>query len=322
MSVKIGVLMDPIAGIDIKKDSTFAMLLAAQARGWDVLYMELNDLYLRDGQALARLRPIAVYDDPRQWYELGEVETAPLGELDVILMRKDPPFDTEYIYATYLLEQAERKGALVVNKPESLRDANEKLFTAWFPECCPPTLVTREAGDIRAFLEEAHDIILKPLDGMGGASVFRLRLGDPNVTVLIETLTNRGRRFIMAQQYLPEIAAGDKRILLIDGEPVPYALARIPRPGELRGNLAAGGTGEGRELTERDRWICRRVGSELRERGLLFVGLDVIGDYLTEINVTSPTCIRELDAIYGLDIAGELMTAIERRLAGSGARGS
>lgn len=314
--------MDPIGGIDIKKDSTFAMLLAAQARGWDVLYMELNDLYLRDGQALARLRPIAVYDDPRRWYELGEVETAPLGELDVILMRKDPPFDTEYIYATYLLEQAERKGALVVNKPESLRDANEKLFTAWFPECCPPTLVTREAGDIRAFLEEVHDIILKPLDGMGGASVFRLRLGDPNVTVLIETLTNRGRRFTMAQRYLPEIADGDKRILLIDGEPVPYALARIPRAGELRGNLAAGGTGEGRELTERDRWICQRVGAQLRERGLVFVGLDVIGDYLTEINVTSPTCIRELDAIYGLDIAGELMTAIERRLAAPGARGS
>jgi len=315
MTVRIGVVMDPIGAINIKKDSTFAMLLAAQARGWDLLYMELNDLYLRDGQALARLRPVSVRDDPGRWYDLGPVETAPLRELDVILMRKDPPFDTEYIYATYLLEQAERKGVLVVNRPASLRDANEKLFTAWFPECCPPTLVSREAADVRAFLDELRDIIVKPLDGMGGASVFRLRHGDPNVAVVIETLTNHGRRYTMAQQYLPAISAGDKRILLIDGEPVPYALARIPAQGETRGNLAAGGTGEGRALSARDRWICERVGAELRARGLMFVGLDVIGDYLTEINVTSPTCIRELDRIYGLDIAGELMRAIERRLA-------
>ncbi len=315
MTVRIGVVMDPIGAINIKKDSTFAMLLAAQARGWDLLYMELNDLHLRDGQALARLRPVSVRDDPGRWYDLGPVETAPLRELDVILMRKDPPFDTEYIYATYLLEQAERKGVLVVNRPASLRDANEKLFTAWFPECCPPTLVSREAADVRAFLDEVRDIIVKPLDGMGGASVFRLRHGDPNVAVVIETLTNHGRRYTMAQQYLPAISAGDKRILLIDGEPVPYALARIPAQGETRGNLAAGGTGEGRALSARDRWICDRVGAELRARGLMFVGLDVIGDYLTEINVTSPTCIRELDRIYGLDIAGELMSAIERRLA-------
>lgn len=314
MTIKIGVVMDPIAGIKTKKDSTLAMLLAAQRRGWDVLYMELNDLHMRDGQALARLRPITVADDPANWFELGPVETATLAQLDVILMRKDPPFDTEYIYATYLLEQAERKGVLVVNKPEGLRDANEKLFTAWFPECCPPTLVTREALDIRAFLEEVTDIILKPLDGMGGTSIFRIRQGDPNVSVVIETLTNRGRRYTMAQQYVPAITEGDKRILLIDGEPVPYALARIPAAGETRGNLAAGGTGEGRVLTERDRWICAHVGPTLRARGLMFVGLDVIGDYLTEINVTSPTCIRELDAIYGLDIAGELMEAIARRL--------
>jgi glutathione synthase len=314
MTCKIGVVMDPIAGITVKKDSTLAMLLAAQARGWDLLYMELNDLYLRDGSALARLRPLRVRDDYRHWFELGPIETAPLAELDVILMRKDPPFDTEYIYATYLLEQAERKGTLIINAPQSLRDANEKMFTAWFPECCPPTLVTREAADVRAFLAEQHDVVLKPLDGMGGQSIFRLRLGDPNVSVVIETLTNRGRRYAMVQRYLPDIAEGDKRILLIDGEPVPYALARIPAAGETRGNLAAGGRGEGRELTARDRWICAHVGPALKARGLVFVGLDVIGDYLTEVNVTSPTCIRELDAIYGLDIGGDLMTAIDRRL--------
>ncbi|MGE0383954.1 MAG: glutathione synthase [Gammaproteobacteria bacterium] len=313
MPMRVGVVMDPIAGIKTKKDSTFAMLLAAQKRGWDLLYCELNDLHMRDGLALARLRPLSVRDDPYDWYTLGDVETAPLHELDVILMRKDPPFDTEYIYATYLLEQAERKGTLVVNSPRSLRDANEKMFTAWFPECCPPTLVTREATDVRAFLAEVGDVILKPLDGMGGTSIFRLRRDDPNVSVVIETLTNRGRRYAMAQQYLPAIKDGDKRILLIDGEPVPYALARIPATGETRGNLAAGGRGEGRALTERDRWICSRVGPSLRERGLVFVGLDVIGEHLTEINVTSPTCIRELDALYGLDIAGDLMNSIARR---------
>ncbi len=316
MALKLGVVMDPIASINPKKDSTLAMLLAAQRRGWDLLYMELNDLYLRDGQALARLRPLTVADDYKAWYRLGPVETAPLAELDVILMRKDPPFDTEYIYATYLLEQAERQGALVVNRPASLRDANEKLFTAWFAQCCPPTLVTREASDIRTFLAENRDVILKPLDGMGGASIFRLREGDPNVSVVIETLTNHGRRYAMAQRYIPAIVEGDKRILVIDGEPVPYALARIPATGETRGNLAAGGRGEGRELTARDREICAQVGPELRRRGLVFVGLDVIGEYLTEINVTSPTCIRELDAIYGLDIGGQVMDAVALRREG------
>ncbi|HEX9803589.1 MAG TPA: glutathione synthase, partial [Gammaproteobacteria bacterium] len=233
---------------------------------------------------------------------------------DVVLMRKDPPFDMEYIYATYLLEQAERKGTLVVNRPQSLRDANEKVFTANFPQCTPPTLITRRAEAIRDFLQQHRDVILKPLEGMGGASIFKVSSGDPNTSVIIETLTGHGSRYAMAQRFIPEIAAGDKRVLLIDGEPVPYALARIPAEGELRGNLAAGGHGVGIPLTGRDYWICEQVAPTLREKGLIFVGLDIIGDYLTEINVTSPTCIRELDKQYGLDIGGQLMAAIARRL--------
>jgi glutathione synthase len=311
MAIRLGVVMDPIAGIDFRKDSTLALLSAAQARGWELHYMEMGDLYLRDGNACGRFRLLTVRDDARDWYTLRDEKTALLNELDVILMRKDPPFDMEYIYATYLLEQAERAGVLVVNRPRSLRDANEKLFTAWFPQCCPPTLVCREAGHLRDFLAESGDIILKPLDGMGGASIFRLRSGDPNQTVILETMTDHGRRFVMAQRFIPEIRHGDKRILMVDGEPVPYALARIPASGETRGNLAAGGRGEGVALSERDRWICAQVGPTLRERGLIFVGLDVIGDYLTEINVTSPTCIRELEKLYDVDIKGALMDAIE-----------
>jgi glutathione synthase len=313
MTIKLGVVMDPIAEIKVKKDSTLAMLLAAQKRGWELHYMELDDLELRDGRAIGKWRRLEVRDDPAGWFYLSDPAQGPLGALDVILMRKDPPFDTEYIFATYILEQAERDGALVVNKPRGLRDANEKLFTSWFPQCCPPTLVTRDAVELRRFLTEIGEIVLKPLDGMGGASVFRVGTADPNVSVIIETLTDHGRRFTMAQQFLPAIADGDKRILLVDGEPVPYALARIPAVGETRGNLAAGGTGVGRALTDRDRWICEQVGTALRERGLVFVGLDVIGDFLTEINVTSPTCIRELDAIFGLDIGDVLMAAIETR---------
>jgi glutathione synthase len=311
---RLGVVMDPIGSINIKKDSTFAMLLEAQTRGWELHYMELGDLFLRDGVAFARRRSLKVFEDSSRWFEFGPETTSALSELDVILMRKDPPFDMEYVYATYLLEQAEAAGVLVVNKPRSLRDANEKLFTAWFPQCTPPTLVTRRSTLIRDFLAEHQDIILKPLDGMGGASVFRLRREDPNVNVVLETLTHKETRYAMAQRFISEIAQGDKRILMIDGEPIPYALARIPAAGETRGNLAAGGTGTGEALSERDRWVCREVGPALRERGLLFVGLDVIGDYLTEINVTSPTCIRELDKLYGLHISAQLLDVIAKRL--------
>jgi len=314
MKPKLGVVMDPIATIKIKKDSTFAMLLAAQARQWSIWYMELNDLSVTDGCAYASMRELNVIDDPNHWFEFGETRHVPLHELNVILMRKDPPFNMEYIYTTYILELAERSGSLIVNNPSALRDANEKFFTTWFPQCAAPTRVTREAADILDFLHQHRDIILKPLDGMGGASIFRISQGDLNTNVIIETLTRHQSRFIMAQRYLPEIEKGDKRILLVDGVPVPYALARIPPQGEARGNLAVGGTGVGVALSKRDQWICNEVGPTLKEKGLLFVGLDVIGDYLTEINITSPTCIRELDHMYNLDIAGQLMDAIESKL--------
>ncbi|MBS0601730.1 MAG: glutathione synthase [Proteobacteria bacterium] len=311
MNKRLGVVMDPIATITIKKDTTFAILLAAQARGWSIRYFEQSDLYLRDGRAFGRARALTVRDDRQDWYSLGEPQDEPLAGLDVLLMRKDPPFDLEYIYTTYLLERAEAEGVRVVNRPQSLRDANEKLFTAWFPQCCPPTLATRDMARLRGFVAEHGDAILKPLDGMGGAGIFRVRAGDANLNVIVETLTERGRRTALAQRFIPEISAGDKRILMIDGEPVPYALARIPAEGETRGNLAAGGRGVGQPLSERDRWICAQVGPELRRRGLVFVGLDVIGDWLTEINVTSPTCARELDAQFGLDIGADLMRALE-----------
>jgi glutathione synthase len=314
MSIKIGVVMDPIGSIKIHKDSTFAMLLAAQTRGWKIHYMEQRDLSLEDGLCQAQTRELEVEENPDGWYKFGDSRQMPLHELDVVLMRKDPPFDMEYIYTTYLLEQAEQQGCLVVNRPNSLRDANEKLFTAYFPECTPATLVTRDAAKIRAFHSEHGDIILKPLGGMGGASIFRIAQNDPNLGVIIETLTDHGSTYTMAQRFIPEITEGDKRILMVDGEPIPYALARIPAKGETRGNLAAGGRGEGVPLSERDRWIANQVGPVLNKRGILFAGLDVIGDYLTEINVTSPTCIRELDAQFGLDIAGDLMDAIEAKL--------
>jgi glutathione synthase len=307
MNKEIGVVMDPIGSIKIAKDSTFAMMLAARRRGWRIQYMELSDLFMTGERTWARMRELDVLDDPAGWFRVLADETRPLDSLPLVLMRKDPPFDMEYIYATYLLEQAQRRGVRVVNDPRSLRDANEKVFTARFPQCCPPNLITRRHADIEEFLARYGDIILKPLGGMGGYSIFRVRSADPNFNVIVESLTDQGRQFCMAQRFIPEISDGDKRILLIDGEPVPYALARIPRPGETRGNLAAGGTGVGRPLSERDRWISAQVGPELRRRGILFAGLDVIGDYLTEINVTSPTCIRELDAQFGLDIAGDLM---------------
>lgn len=314
MQRTLGVIMDPIGSIKFHKDSTLAMLLAAQARGWELRYMELSDLYLTAGEARAVQRRLHVRNDPTDWYSFGDSLDEPLAGLDVLLMRKDPPFDMEYIYSTYLLEDAERRGTLVVNRPVSLRDANEKLFTTRFNHCMPPSLVTRRADQLRAFIEREGSVVLKPLGGMGGASIFRVEAGDPNTGVIIETLTAHGHQYAMAQRFIPEISQGDKRILLIDGEPVPYALARVPAAGEFRGNLAAGGTGHGVALTDRDRWICQQVAPTLREMGLLFVGLDVIGDYLTEVNVTSPTCIRELDEIYGLDIAGDLMNAIDQKL--------
>jgi glutathione synthase len=314
MQIEIGVVMDPIGSIKIAKDTTFAMLLAAQRRSWPIWYMELADLFLTDGRSWGRMRRVQVADDATGWFRFIEEATRPLDTLAAILMRKDPPFDMEYVYATYILEQAQERGALVVNDPKSLRDANEKVFTARFPQCCPPTLVTRRTADIRAFLETHGDIILKPLAAMGGSSVFRVQRADPNFSVIVETLTEHGARYCMVQRYIPEIREGDKRILVVAGEPVSYALARIPLPGETRGNLAAGGIGEGRPLTGRDRWIAAQVGPELRARGILFAGLDVIGEYLTEINVTSPTCVRELDAAFGLDIAGSLMGALEERL--------
>ncbi len=315
MTIKLGVIMDPIAGINPKKDTTLGLLLAAQRKGFELYYLEMADLSMCDGDPSGVMRPLVVHESTGHWYDFtGEAVNRPLGDLDVILMRKDPPFDTEYIYATYLLERAQAAGALVVNDPRSLRDANEKLFTAWFSDVCPPTLVARRMARIREFLVEHEDIVVKPLDGMGGASVFRIQRGDANASVIMETLTAYETRFCMAQRYLPAILDGDKRILMIDGEPVPYALARIPAAGELRGNLAAGGRGEGRPLTARDREICARVGPELRARGLIFVGLDVIGDYLTEINVTSPTCARELEAQFPVRISDSLMDAIVARL--------
>lgn len=314
MPIKLGMVMDSIGHINIKKDTSFAMLLEAQSRGWELYYMELNDLYLRNGRAYARTRTLTVQRDPKNWYRFNSDQDIPLDQLDVILMRKDPPFDQEYIYATYLLERAESLGVLVVNKPQSLRDANEKLFTAWFPQCCAETLVARESVRIKKFLHEQGEIILKPLDGMGGVSIFHLQQNDPNLSVILETMTQYNSRYVMAQKYLPQIKDGDKRILMVDGEAVPYALARIPAQGETRGNLAAGGRAEGRHLTERDWWIAGQVGPTLREKGLMFAGLDVIGDTLTEINVTSPTCVQELDSQFGLNISGLLMDHIEKIL--------
>lgn len=314
--IKLGIVMDPIATINIKKDTSFAMLLEAQRRGYELHYMEMNDLYLINGEARARTRTLSVEQNYDKWYDFTGEQDLPLADLDVILMRKDPPFDTEFIYATYILERTEEKGTLIVNKPQSLRDCNEKLFTAWFSELTPETLVTRNKAQLKAFWEKHGDIIMKPLDGMGGASIFRVKAGDPNLGVIAETLTELGSRYCMAQNYLPAIKDGDKRVLVVDGEPVPYCLARIPQGGETRGNLAAGGRGEARPLTESDWDIARRVGPTLKAKGLIFVGLDIIGDRLTEINVTSPTCVREIEAAFpDISITGMLMDAIERRLA-------
>ena len=316
----LGVVMDPIETIKPKKDSTLAMLLAAQRAGWSIVYFRQQDLMVRDGTPLGAGRHLEVRDDPDRWFTLGGSWHQGLENLDVLLMRKDPPFDMEYIYTTYILELAENRGLLVVNKPSSLRDINEKAYTSWFPQCTPPSLVTRSRYELIAFLAEHRRIVLKPFDGMGGRSIFVVTEGDLNVNVIIETLTADGEKYTLAQRYVPEIVHGDKRILLIDGEPIEYALARIPAPGDSRGNLVMGAKGEGRALTERDRWLCGQVGPTLRAKGVMFAGLDVIGDYLTEINVTSPTGIRELDRQYGIDIAAKLIAAIGRKLGDAGHR--
>lgn len=314
---RLAVVMDPIDRIAYKKDTTLAMLWAAQDAGFDLFYLELPQLLLRGGEARGLVRSLQVFRDPARWFVLGEFAERPLADMDVILMRKDPPFDMDYIYATYMLEQAEAAGVLVANRPASLRDSNEKLFAAHFPQCSPELLVSSDPGALRDFQRSHGDVVLKPLDGMGGRSVFRVKPGDDNIGVIIETLTGHGLHPIMAQKFLPEIREGDKRILMIDGEPVSHCLARIPMQGENRGNLAAGGSGEVRPLTERDRWIAAQVAPELRKRGLYFVGLDVIGNYLTEINVTSPTCLREIAASTGQDIAAQFVRVLSEKLSAS-----
>lgn len=314
MTIKLGVVMDPIADINYKKDTTLAMLWAAQSRDWELYYMEQKDLFLLQGEGRASMSKLEVYHDPERWYALEEPQDCALADLDVILMRKDPPFDNEFIYSTYILEDAERKGTLIVNRCQGLRDSNEKVFATQFPQCCPPVLVSSDSQRLKAFHAEHQDVIFKPLDGMGGTSIFRVKADDPNVNVILETLTRYGRETIMAQRFIPEITQGDKRILMIAGEAIPFGLARIPPAGETRGNLAVGGSGVPVPLSERDHWIAKQIGPALRDRGILFAGLDVIGDYLTEINVTSPTCIREIDAAYDLDIGGDLMDCIVSEL--------
>lgn len=305
--------MDPIASIKPAKDTTLAMLLEAQRRGYALTYYEIADLSLQDGAAWGRGQMLTVRDDTRQWFDLQPTAPAPLAEQDIILMRTDPPVDDAYIYATHVLERAAADGAHVVNRPAALRDWNEKLAIARFPQCTTPTLVTMDAGAINGFIDTHGDVIVKPLDGMGGTGIFRCRADDPNRGSIVETVTARGTRAAMIQRYIAAITDGDKRILMIDGQPVDVCLARIPKSGETRANLAAGGRGEARDLSERDRWIAAQVGPALVDAGLHFVGLDVIGDYLTEINVTSPTCVREIDAARGLNICGQLFDALEDR---------
>ena len=311
MSRTLAVLMDPISGTNPKKDSTFAMLLEAQRRGYRLLYMSHGDLALRDGLAWARLAEISVRDTPHDWFTLTAASWQSVVGIDFVFARKDPPVDAEFIYDTLVLDQAAREGVRVINDPTALRDCNEKLFALHFPQCCAPSLVARDSAELRAFVTEHGKVVFKPLDGMGGRGIFMSHQGDPNLNSIIETLTSNGKAFALVQRFIPEISAGDKRILLVDGVPVPHALARIPQGDEFRGNLAAGGKGVGIDLSERDRWIAAQVAPELKRRGLIFVGLDVIGDWLTEVNVTSPTCIRELDAQYGLNIAGQLFDALE-----------
>lgn len=318
-SLKIGMIMDPIDKIKPYKDSSFAMLLEAQRRGHQLFYMQPEDLFLDNAKPFASVSELKVWDRPQkdthsQYYGFGATTVCALDSLDILFIRQDPPFNSDYLYCTQMVELAEAQGTLVVNKPQSLRDCNEKLFASWFPQCIPPTLVAANAQRIKDFIHHHADVILKPLDAMGGASIFRVRQDDPNINVILETMTDHGRHAIMAQRYLPEIVQGDKRILLINGTPIPYCLARIPAEGETRGNIAAGGRGVGQPLTERDVWLCEQIAPTLQAKGLHFVGLDVIGDYITEINVTSPTCIRELDTQFGLNIAGKLFDHLEMQV--------
>jgi len=314
MTIKLGIVMDPIIGVNILKDSTYAMMVAANKKGWELYYMEQKDLSLVQGEPFASMQRIHLTGHADSWFTLDPQAERSLADLDVLLMRKDPPVDSEFIYATYIAERAEEKGVFVVNKPQSLRDCNEKVFATAFPQCCPPVLISRNIGKLREFANEHAHVVYKPLDGMGGASIFTAKADDPNIGVILETLSQHGSTQVMAQRYIPEISKGDKRILIINGKPVDYALARIPGKGEHRGNLAAGGRGEALPLSDRDRWIVDQISDELVKRGLMFVGIDVIGAYLTEINITSPTCIQEIDRAYNLDIAGDLMNAIESEL--------
>lgn len=310
MKLKIGVVMDPIETIHVYKDTTLALLNAAQQKGCDIFYLEQQDLYISNGVAMGSMCSLSVSLNENNWFEKGSVTRTPLSELDVILMRKDPPFDSEFIYSTYILELAEQAGVLIANKPSSLRDCNEKVFATHFPHLMTPTLVTRRADLLKDFHAEHQDVIFKPLDGMGGSSIFRIKPQDPNLSVIIETLTLHGQQQIMAQKFIPDITEGDKRILMINGEPVPYCLARIPAKGETRGNLAAGGRGETRPLSDSDRRIAEEIGPILKAKGLYFVGLDVIGSKLTEINVTSPTCVREISRDSGIDVASQLIDSL------------
>ena len=314
MSIACAVVMDPINAINTAKDSTFAMLLEAQRRSHGLHYIKPRSLSVRNGQAWALMANLKVTDSRENWFELDEFEARPLTDVQVVLMRTDPPVDSHYLHDSQILSLAQKDGVLIVNDPQGLRDLNEKLAALLFPQCCPETLVSRDNTELKAFVQAHGEAVLKPLDGMGGRSIFRATSHDPNLNVILETLTDGGHSLTMAQRYIPEITEGDKRILMIEGEPVPYCLARIPQGNEFRGNLAAGGRGEGRPLSDRDRWIAAQVGPELKKRGMIFVGLDVIGDYLTEVNVTSPTCIREMDKQFGLNIAGQLFDAIEVRL--------
>jgi glutathione synthase len=310
--MKLGIVMDPIESIKPWKDSSFAMLLEAQRRGWQIFYMRVDDLYMDSSVSYANYHLLQLKDDNHDWFVKSTPGICRLDDLDVILMRKDPPFNLEYIYTTYLLEQAEENGTLIINKAASLRDCNEKLYTRYFPQCCVESRISRDPGKLLEFIETHADVIIKPLDGMGGKSIFRVQAGDANTNVILETVTQSGTSQTMAQRYIPEIADGDKRILLINGEAVPYALARLPASGENRGNIAAGASTRGQPLSKRDHWLCEQIGPSLRDKGLIFVGIDVIGDYITEINVTSPTCIRELDQQFDLNISKDLFNCIDQ----------
>ena len=310
--MKLGIIMDPIGKINIEKDSSFAMLLAAQKCGWDLLYMELSDLYMDNDTPIARMRNLEVNNDSKKWYSLSDYTVENLCTLDIILMRKDPPFNLEYIYSTYILEHAQRLGVLVVNNPTALRSVNEKFYITYFPNCIPPTRVSKDTEILLDFVKKQNSTIIKPLDSMGGNGIHHITELNEKTKTILQSATKNNSEYVMAQKFLPEISDGDKRILLIGGKPVPYALSRIPKNSDSKGNLAQGATGKGVELNARDKWICEQVGSKLNDMGLIFVGLDIIGDYLTEINVTSPTCIRELENIFEIDIAKQLINFLEK----------